>query len=65
MARTEGKTLVTMEISTVLLGNLDTIVLNKGLNRSEVIRGLIDDYIDKNREVYLKWTAWYAIWMWN
>lgn len=54
MARTEGKTLVTMEISTVLLGNLDTIVLNKGLNRSEVIRGLIDDYIDKNREVYLK-----------
>ena len=54
MARTEGKTLVTLEISTVLLGNLDTIVLNKGLNRSEVIRNLIDDYIDKNREVYLK-----------
>lgn len=54
MARTEGKTLVTMELSTILLANLDTIVSNKGLNRSEVIRNMISDYIDKNREVYLK-----------
>jgi metal-responsive CopG/Arc/MetJ family transcriptional regulator len=54
MARTEGKTLVTLELSTILLGNLDVIASNKGLNRSEILRCLIDDYIDKNREIYLK-----------
>jgi len=54
MARTQGKTLITIELSEILLTDFDTIISKRGLNRSEVIRNIISEYIDKNREWYLK-----------
>ena len=50
MGRTNGKTLITLELFDALLNNLDTILEHKGLNRSEVIRTLIDEYVSKHKQ---------------
>ena len=46
--RKRNTKLVTFESSPILLSKFDIIVNNKGLKRSEVIRQLMDKYIEEN-----------------
>lgn len=47
MSRTEGKRAITMELSDILLNRFDEAVKKKGRHRSEVIRQLIDEYVER------------------
>lgn len=46
--------LINFEIKPRLLGRLDEIVEDKGLNRSEVIRCLINEFVNKNKKCKCK-----------
>ncbi len=50
MARTKGKTIITMELSDILLDRFDKAVKKKGRQRSEVVRQLMDEYIDRTEK---------------
>lgn len=46
--RKRNTKLVTFESSPILLDKFDVIIHNKGIKRSEVIRQLMNEYIEKN-----------------
>ncbi len=48
MGRGNNKKTMITEISNVLYGRFDKVIQSKGLNRSETIRMLMNEYVEKN-----------------
>lgn len=51
---TVKRTMINFELNPILLERFDNVNNVKGLKRSEVLRRLMDDYIEKNSMIQLK-----------
>jgi metal-responsive CopG/Arc/MetJ family transcriptional regulator len=44
------RTLINFELKPVLLERFDKILIKKGLGKSEVLRAMVNEYIEKNEK---------------